>query len=53
MRPSARSRRVTRKSGKRRLSGYEHDRRDGGRKDRQQDEPGAYARTVVPPRAPA
>jgi hypothetical protein len=35
------------------LSGHEHDRRDGGGKDRQQDEPDAYARTIVPPRAPA
>jgi hypothetical protein len=38
---------------KRRLSDQKHDRSDGGGKDRKQDEPGAYARTVVPPRAPA
>jgi hypothetical protein len=35
------------------LSDHEHDRRDLGGKDRQQDQPGAYARPVVPPRAPA
>jgi hypothetical protein len=39
------------------LSDHEHDRRDLGGKDRQQDEPGqdepgAYARPVVPPWAP-